>query len=74
MLDRLALDQRVEHVAHGRVFAELVFARLQAPLPLDIFEVEDAGHEDAPVGDDALLLEPVGDGAPAFAFGDGEDG
>ena len=74
VLDRLALDQRVKNVAHGRVFTELVLAGLQAPLPLEILEVEDAGHENAPVGDNALLFETLGGGAPAFALWNGEDG
>ena len=32
VLDRLALDEGIEHLAHARILAELVFARLNAAL------------------------------------------
>ena len=34
VLDRLALDQVSEHLAHRRVLTDLVFARLELPAPL----------------------------------------
>ena len=32
VLDRLALDERIEHLPHGRILAELILAGLQAAL------------------------------------------
>ena len=69
VLNGLAFDQSVEHLPHRGVLIELVLASLQASLPLQMHEIENAGHEDAPVGDDAIALQTLGDGRRSFASG-----
>src|SRR4029078_5977504 len=70
MLYRFALDERVEHLTHARIFGKFVFASFEAALPLHIYEVDDAGHEDAPVGDHAIAFERLGDAVRSFATRD----
>src|SRR5262249_4635685 len=74
VVDRLALDQRVEHLAHGGVLSEFVFTSLQGTFAPQIGEVNDAGHEQAAVGDHLVVLEPLGDAAHALAFGNHHHG
>ena len=68
VVDRPALDQGVEHLAHAGILAELVLARLQRALAPQIGEIDDARHEQAAIGDHLVVLEALGDAAHSLPF------
>ena len=70
VLDRLAFGQNVDDLANARVRLDQVFAVLQdLLLRSDPALGEEADHERPPVGDDAVLLQELGDLVAAQALG-----
>src|SRR5262249_41525109 len=51
---------------------KFIFAGFEAARPLQIHEIDDAGHEDSPVIDYAVAFEALGNSADALASRDGD--